>query len=483
MPEANCSAPPLVERQITYLVIPFAYLMPYETAVQTLASATKAGSNTCLWRLKNDSKQQLFQHVDHLIDCSPGQNEAIGKRLVLEPAGKSAHWLPNNTKELVTFTPAGESYAFSIGEIVVYLFETQVGFMVYEIRYPSGTAVDDLISCNYYLKKISQYRHKIHRKPRPKQPEKVRQTLCLGETTLNLLSEIKVETFFENAKGLPRRALVYSGIVLDKSVWGRPDTEYENLLKNYLFLMRRSFKKTYLPAESEFNLTDNPEVLQTFQNSYWGISLEGAAQVSHLVENEKTNQFFLENHINNVKRTYFYLYILVLHQYFALQYFSILASRLPFRSEDHFQKINPSAKDRPSVESLKNRMVLFKLRSSFKQVSHITHQANLYVLMRTAFRIEELMEELQLELDAITALIDMEDNDRRNRNQNAIMIASFFFVIISVLADGWSVSENIDKGLSFKQYWGYISFGILIALLLFGGLWVTVYLFKNRFRK
>ncbi|NGY80464.1 hypothetical protein F6Y02_41600 (plasmid) [Bacillus megaterium] len=204
--------------------------------------------------------------------------------------------------------------------------------------------------------------------------------------------------------------------------------------------MRKSFKDTYNAAPSEFEIDGHDEILQLFENSFWGVSLEGAAHIAYLKGNEG-DIFFKDTHAQNVREVYFYLYILALHQHYTLQYFSTLVSRLPATLEKYLETKKNGQK---AIENLRARMVFFTLRCSFKQVSHISHQTSLYEMFRRALRIEELMDELHLELEALASITEIEKSRRSQRIQNIILYVTTLFVMISVTNDSMGIVTFID---------------------------------------
>lgn len=172
--------------------------------------------------------------------------------------------------------------------------------------------------------------------------------------------------------------------------------------------MRRSFKGSYKPAVNEYDLNHHAEVYHPFENSYWGVSLEGMANLTHLTKDSKTNRFFLGNYYGNLERSYSYLYLLALHQRYALLNTTIQAAQLPNTMNAYLQSDDPKAKEQ--LQMLKEKMVFFTLRSSHRQVSSSTHQSKLYEIMRSVFKIEELMNELHFKLDTILHITSMQND-------------------------------------------------------------------------
>ncbi|MGE8021532.1 hypothetical protein ACQKOM_21950 [Peribacillus frigoritolerans] len=429
-------------KQTTYLVIPFALQTDYVSALEKLCASTytkRSGQKAKLWKEKKFSRQRLFAHISNLIDRKASEkNESIGTRLVLEESAKPSFGLPNNRNINLIFTPDKENFNFSIGNVELYLFETQVGFVVFDILYKEHENINNIILSNYYLKKIYQYKDNLRFLKKTGRDQQVEVNVSLYSLVEAFLSEVQVETYFEDVKQHPSHAIVYSSALLESDF--RKEKNYNKQLLNYLFQMRKSFKDTYDAPPSEYEIDGHNEIIQLFENSFWGVSLEGAAHIAYLKDNE-ADIFFKDTHTKNVREVYFYLYILALHQHYTLQYFSTLVSRLPANLDDYLETKKNSRK---SVENLRSRMVFFTLRCAFKQVSHISHQTSLYEMFRRALRIEELMDELHLEIEALSSITEIEETRKSKKIQNIILYVTTFFILISTTNDSMGITTFID---------------------------------------
>ncbi len=414
-----------VERQLTRLVVPFWYGLNYEQAEEALSGVkliNKKGDAIPVWKRGTIAANHLFQNISRLIDSSntnDEHNETIGKRFVFETTARLKFGLPNSISTMMTLKIKESKQALvTVSGIELYLFETQVGMVVLELKHPEHCTVEQLIETNYYCKKLnidtalSFY---------PKGPDGEPAEVKLNEICLKLVNELGPVEFFEkdkeekavqannvpeesdNLKILPKpsNALVYSAVLLDAGFTGRPG--WPELLKQYLFRLRRSYKESYKPAEKEFRLESNPEIAQMFENSFWGVSLEGMTNLLHLVDDAQTNAFMRGNYFGNLSGTYFFLYILAIHQRYALLRFAIEASQLPKSKHLGSQQI----------AEMRQRIANFSFRCLFRQVSNITHQAKLYNMLRQVLGIEDLMEELHYELEVLSSLAESDQNKRR----------------------------------------------------------------------
>lgn len=456
-----------VERQITKMIIPFAYQAPYRDITKDLEETMGKNAEKKIWRIKNISGKRLFQHIDRLIQSDPHSNESIGSRFVLTENGRIEYGLPIKN-HVFTFGYKDYEYTVQLHEISLVLFETQIGFLTFYITYPGKQDLPDLIQKNYYVKQFLQNTERNVRKLRGN--DTYRLQCNIGRFIKRILEELQVATLFEARYGSTKNVLVYNAITLEQMDQLSDHREFMKCL----YLLSRTYHEVHNPPRIE--LHEDEETMRLFHNSYWRVSVEGIAHVSHMTQNEQSNEFLLGENQENLYSNYFYMYLLTLHQFYSLQYFSILASQLPHQLDRQEKQAFLE------VQDLKKRMVFFTLRCSFKQVSRITHIARLYEMIRRSYRIEELMDELHLELDAMTTMLEMEEGKRRLKLEQMVLIFSFFYIMISTIADGWNIVENTLSFQMMGNHWvAWLEITLLVGLMI-AGVW-SILSFYIRERK
>jgi hypothetical protein len=421
----------LIESQISRIIIPFAYNQDFEHTIRTI-------DRKC-WRDHHYSRERLLKHIDLLIASSDDAQENIGRMFVLEPFGRVQYGLRQREDDWLDYKPTKkEHFHFCILTTELYVFKTNIGLIVLDIGYPEEYSHTDVVLCNYYLKKPYAFRRQLHWKDNG-------HPFVIPDFINMALAELKIDTFFDDVVSSetstiqPNHAVIYNTLLLKQE----PEIVEQMDVGRLLFNMRRSFKQSYLPSPQELAIDDNNnELYQPFANSFWGVSLEACAHVSLLTDDSVTNNFFRANHQSNLRRTYFYLFVLILHQHYALQYMSLLAARLPAFRDKHILGSNVE------IERLREKMVQFKLQSSFKVVTNITHQSKLYDLYRKVYRIDDLMDELHLEIDALTSLMEIKRNAKNNLVQMYVVILSLVFVIISAVSDGLSIIRWLEESIT-----------------------------------
>jgi hypothetical protein len=252
------SSQPAVERQASALVIPFTYKQPFATCSMDMDNTLfEAG------RINGD---RFFEHVSHFVaPLGSRRPESIGSMWTLKQSARSRFALPHRQDTPLTCVTKEDCYEFAVRSVELYLFETQVGFLVFHIAFPSGTLAARMIEAIYYIKKLMQWNHAIQYEKKLSKEESRTESVHLGDLVRRLVDPLQCGTFFEGGTDQPGEALVFTSSLLD-----RPCGEDRALLSDYLFRLRRSFKATYKPSEVEQDWKENPDILPMFENSVWG---------------------------------------------------------------------------------------------------------------------------------------------------------------------------------------------------------------------
>ncbi|MCD8510599.1 MAG: hypothetical protein LRY73_12490 [Bacillus sp. (in: Bacteria)] len=292
------------------------------------------------WEISSfkDSKN-LFDHVNHLIPSQESYyNGTIGRRFQLKETSREKYDLPTNkSQKMYLITKKGEEFSFKIERVYLFLFETEVGFLVYDIEHTSSN-IDTIVLTNYQLKHLHHLYsgELLHQKEyflKKQNGEGVSLSpegdwRTMSSITIQLLQDITVKNYFSSLNGEPETGLVFNFILMDEG-FRFEDKMHEKLSRN-LFNLRRSFKESYKPSPLEFDLDNNPQILQLFQNSYWGVSLEGLSNIAYLTGDSVTDEFF-RNYQDKLV-AYFYIYLLALHQRYGFIHLNAMASELPKES-------------------------------------------------------------------------------------------------------------------------------------------------------
>ncbi|THE12327.1 hypothetical protein E1I69_11535 [Bacillus timonensis] len=448
---------PEVKKYVTFLIVPFSYDREYKAAVRSL--------NPDYFQQNNIQTERLFEHVEKLVS-SGNHPETIGSHFSMTQKARSKFGLPNKNDFMLTLRTKQEQYEFSIPAIELYLFETQVGFWVIKLGLPKNIQVETLIETIYYAKKLEQYEYNLSYTKKIGRDEFYEQNVHLGLLIHDLSQSLDVSSYFEG-KETPTHALVYSSAKIDL------EEENSSFLTSYLFQLRRSFKSTYKPSIIEKDFNKNPGLLPLFDNSYWGISFEGLANIVTKTDDAKTEEFFQSTYMHQIETTYFYIYILALHQKYALLRLSIVASKLSYDlqqvGEDNYTEQNFL------ISGLRNQIVRFMLRSSYNQVTNITHYGHLYEVIRENLRISDLFGELHDELNALSSYTDAaeqrmhqiaeeEKKVAAEKFNNKITAISIFFLPVTVITGFFGM--NLDFITDIAEHWWILILSTLVVYLM-----------------
>ncbi|MEH7235771.1 CorA family divalent cation transporter [Bacillus sp. JJ1562] len=448
---------PEVTKYVTFLIVPFSYDKEYKEAVRSL--------NADYFQPTNIQTERLFEHVEMLVS-SGNHPETIGSHFSMTQKARSKFGLPNKNDLMLTLQTKQEQYEFSIPAIELYLFETQVGFWVIKLGLPKNIQIETLIETIYYAKKLEQYEYNLSYTKKIGRDEFYEQNVHLGSLITDLSQSLEVSSYFEG-KETPTHALVYSSSKIDLEV------ENSSFLTSYLFQLRRSFKSTYKPSIVEKDFDKNPGLLPLFDNSYWGISLEGLANIVTKTDDAKTEEFFQSSYMHQIESTYFYIYILALHQKYALLRLSIVASKLSYDlqqvGEDNYTEQNFL------ISELRNQIVRFMLRSSYNQVTNITHYGHLYEMVRENLRISDLFRELHDELNALSSytdaaeqriqhLAEQEKKVATEKFNSKITTISIFFLPVTVITGFFGM--NLDFITDIAEHWWILILSTLVVYLM-----------------
>ncbi|QED48146.1 magnesium transporter CorA family protein [Cytobacillus dafuensis] len=379
---------PKVEKQVTFLIVPFAFRAEYENTDRLIDHSN--------FEEKTPVSERLYDHVQNLISPQGRKYEAIGRRFVLKDEVRTKWNLPNRKDTFLTYQYSKQSFSFSIESIELYVFETQVGFVLFKIGHPKFSSIEQMIETNYHIKRLGKLRNtKVFYDKKTGKDTLLEQEIHLNDLIDSFLSNLEVDTYFEGDDTHVKQSLVFSAAFLNQ-----PGLE-ESSVTAWLFRMQRAFKDSYKPVKEMENRRD---LFIPFDNSYWGVSLEGMANIVTKTNDTTADQFFGTDYFYRLENTYLFMYILALHQRYALLYFSKQISLLPYQLnqiEDQLEKQNEL------ITKFRKNIVNFMLKCSYNQVSNVTHQSELYEMIRTNLKIEYLFTEINDELYSLSSLMEI----------------------------------------------------------------------------
>lgn len=264
------------------------------------------------------------------------------------------------------------------------------------------------------------------------------------------------------------KANVFSSCLLEENI------SEEKSVSDLAFLMSRGYKSTYKKTKSE----GSNDFFSTFDNCHWAVSREGVSNIAWLVEDNSTNTFFKETYLDRIEN-YFYIYILALHQYYGLIKSAQDISQLPSSIKVYSADKNKYKKLMVTYDEIN----FLSLKCIYHEVTHISHQAQVYNKIFEVLGIDALISEINYEMDRLTSIVNLiREEDKGIRGKKYAIIGSIFafFAVfeailnIAVLTKIKSVIElNVDSTL--------IELSFVLSVLLFGLiLGMSVYFFWSK---
>ena len=328
-----------IEYTFNYHIIPFRFERKYDDkllldieSISIVKSKSNQEKEIQVWNGNKTtngdsiSSPNIYKHIRNLVK-NYRNNQSIGIKFKLNDEVRSYYGFPSAQNNEIEVTYKKEKFRYKIKSIDLYLFETQIGFVCLEVDFGSRINSEQIIEYNYILRHIHQISDKqllisksLEEIDMQKKNDPTRQNNndVLMEAfdinnSINRLTKILGELiYFEGNSKSIWKSNVFNSICLKN----KPIDEME--VKETIYKMHRVFKTSYKPSDRDINFVQNKNMIQTFKNIYWGASLEGCGNLCYLVDEEDTNNFMKSTFKGNVKKEYLYLYMLALHQKYAL---------------------------------------------------------------------------------------------------------------------------------------------------------------------
>ncbi len=294
-----------------------------------------------------------------------------------------------------------------LNSISVHFFESNIGFLVIDFTHYL-TELIDFVNLNFYLTEL-----KINKGNSNK-------TNFIKSDKVNDISIIDI----------------CKNIINDKSI---NFIEYKPVIFDYIYTNEKVdddllISQLFNNAKESFKFKSVPKTLQVYENSQWGASVNGVVNVSYEVEDITTNKSF-GKFKDNVNEVYFYLFLNVLNQKFALSKFvdSIKYNVVPNLSYDELKD------EYDKCISLKKSLSQFIHRNFFDVPSTNSYINSYFDHIYDAFEIDVLHQFLKNEIISLAEIskeyIDeielISEGDREIRKCYLDMILIFTGCIIS----------------------------------------------------
>lgn len=362
--------------------------------------------------------EEMRWGVSRLL-CAEESGLRIGR--VYEAARREVFYWPKNNKGLFFCPRAGERVPIALTGLRVIVFETHIAFfeMAFTLEH---LPLADAMNATYYLCELKDEANHFEYENRVFDPE-TRQThaepaaFTLMEWFLKCASFLPGCRNFENRPlaATTSKPLLYGLYLLDEMPQNFESTAC-NLAQNY--------KLSYKGSADHFH----DHVLQTFENSYWCASYNGAVNVSLAVDDEATNRFFETTFVHKWNTEYLLLFLSTLHQKFAVQKYLDELGELACPRYDYARMKQLLQQG----EVIQEKCTLLKNRCFFQLPSHVEHVNRVYSFFQWCFDIPGYTASLDSEVQNsvsvcksyVTRIKTIEDHEKQIKSiQNEMSIA------------------------------------------------------------
>ncbi|MBO5411724.1 MAG: hypothetical protein J6A38_01405 [Clostridia bacterium] len=300
----------------------------------------------------------------------------------------------------------------------LFLFETGIGFFTVKMNYQTRET-DRILELNYLLSDVKRKESRLYYEANEMATDGEKTYTSLVAFMKKTLADYLPVYDFDERDGLDyvdRKPLNFSYYLLQE----RLD---EESLGQLMFDARSNYRAAYKAPDAEKALR-SANNLQTFENSYWGISINGATNISCRTLDERTDRFFEEEFIQRLQGIYLAMYLNVLNRYFTLKelrrgylnldganiYIKEQAFKVAVDKNEIDQKLLKTLEKQEvvqltkyceEVKELNNRATIFTLKNAKMLPSNVEHVNTVYELMNRVYEIEETKQ--QLEKDRVSA--------------------------------------------------------------------------------
>jgi len=343
-----------------------------------------------------------------------------------------------------TFNASGElsdsGYDFEITEIHVFCFDTGVGIISFHIPYDSPVDEEALINTCSTLRCCAEHSSGYGGKAIVQNGEKTFLS-CLADKELTVLLESEFTLFNHYNDNSLRRVDMFTAALCDSDIKNDNTIPPDNLV--YLLANAHDTRDTNIvPDEKDF--------YRQFDYTRWCFSKRGCSVVSNTINVVPTNNFLNNRWFESVKTNYFYLFLMVLHQKYAIyNYLNTIAED----TEKTYIKFNQES------------LIEFNSKYVFTIASDEQLIQNTYLRMKEINSIDEVYLDLldeQKRMFDYSQLKNDENTEKRNTRLNYVSVIISILCSLSVIFD--TVTFFSEQNITLTQ--AFSIYDILIILVL-----------------
>lgn len=297
-------------------------------------------------------------------------------------------------------TDPEDFWDINIYDLGLFLFRNNLGFLWYEITINPKQKVSKSLNSENLVLFQNRFRELTPKTKRPffMMGEYEMEPFCMGRWIADCLSFLNVSFIAQRRHDeivLPDKALLFTYISFGNA---EGDSVYDREVISYM--LTNGYKRSYHCSDETRQVMKHP-----FSDVIWFATQEGVSYLAWPGADNKA--FFRGTFVGKVKRDYYYLYIKILFQSYSLL---IYAQRI----QKEISSIKNKFLDEPlssDITVLFGEINLFLTKSMSTSVSHIHHQSEFYIYLKSQLRIQQ-------DVNSITAGMDALDTIKREQRQN-----------------------------------------------------------------
>ncbi|MCH5151870.1 MAG: hypothetical protein J1F65_04340 [Clostridiales bacterium] len=367
-------------KQFSKQIIPFAYKLADKE--QFVNQVTSSGQR--IWIEKTFKTNHLFEHINQKQNANSEQ--CIVRALTLNDAARANYDLvgANSTILLsVRGKQSNKQLSIKLKSVSLYLFETNVAFLEYDWEY-AEEKTNDYLNANYFLAELKSKENLL----RVKTGKDEYREFTLESVVMPIFKTFDAVYGFDRRDGISfydLKPILFSAVVLDQK-----DEDFDEILSHGAY----NFKESYQ--------TDVVKCYSPFTNSHWCGSDSAMINLSYLVDDEKTNDFFQTQFIHAARNNYFYLYLLTLNQKFTLLKRISQVSKINAKYSEINEQMLES--DSTAVAKTIGKSQLYETRCNFKCPSSMNHINEFYDYARSTQKTDVFEKELQSKINSLSQI-------------------------------------------------------------------------------
>lgn len=410
------------ESSFIHFVYPFLFeANEFDARVEAFQNAVQQGCGGQLKRVWTETtfpEEELLSHVRNYLNSSQGAPATAHLwELNFEDMhavfglGDGVDWYLVRKKLEIPFQWGDDFWSAQLA-----LFCVGVGFLTIRAK-PTSERVEDWLDFLHYFRYVNgQMRVRV----RAEQRTPSGQAIPFFPRPVEALQRDASEYF-----GAVLRALLQTGAFEgEQEPWWQevyvqgklipfaalfvneePEQETGSQFKELLYRVHRFFpaERLIIPSDSDLDFESHPAFLPYVRDQWFIFSLEGGAFVAR---NAPETDFFRKTLPDHLGRQYFLLFLLALHQRFALMRLSQLVS-------DHWLQ-NDHRKRVAVFTSIRDQLLAFTARGYFTQVMQRENHHRCYCKWQEIFQVEALYREVSDEVREMHETLQMKRAESLN---------------------------------------------------------------------